>query len=85
MQLIPFQSDLTQMFMKNGFINYDLVVMENISPWASMAIAQAAYKRYTFKVHEYIMVFKKPGEYEVPSYCSMDTPESKPTQNFFSF
>ena len=85
MQLIPFQSDLTQMFMKNGFINYDLVVMENISPWASMAIAQAAYKRYTFKVHEYIMVFKKPGEYEVPDYCTMDKPELNHIQTFFSF
>ena len=71
--------------MKNGFINYDLVVMENISPWASMAIAQAAYKRYTFKVHEYIMVFKKPGEYEVPDYCTMDKPELNHVQTFFSF
>lgn len=76
-KLIPFHSDLIQSFMKAGFDNHDLIVMENISPFAAMQLAKAAAKRYTSKVHEYILVFRKPGEYIVPNYCLVEEPQSE--------
>ena len=75
-QLIPFHSDLIQSFMKAGFQNHDLIVMENISPFAAMQLGKASAKRYTSKIHEYILVFRKPGDYVVPEYCTENIIES---------
>ncbi len=82
-KLIPFHSDLIQSFMKAGFDNHDLIVMENISPFAAMQLEKAAAKRYTSKVHEYILVFRKPGEYVVPKYCSEFLPQKHQKLNEF--
>jgi hypothetical protein len=41
--------------------------MENVSPFAPLQMGKVAAKRYTSKVHEYVLVFKKPGELEYNS------------------
>jgi len=68
--LIDFHGDTTQSFKKAGWLYHDIIIMENISPFATLTQYQAACKRYTPKTHEYILVFRKPGEYIVPDYCS---------------
>jgi DNA modification methylase len=68
--LIDFHGDTTQSFKKAGWLYHDIIIMENISPFASLTSYQAACKRYAPKTHEYILVFRKPGEYIVPDYCS---------------
>jgi len=68
--LIDFHGDTTQSFKKAGWLYHDIIIMENISPFASLTSYQAACKRYAPKTHEYILVFSKPGEYIIPDYCS---------------
>jgi DNA modification methylase len=68
--LIDFHGDTTQSFKKAGWLYHDIIIMENISPFATLTQYQAACKRYTPKTHEYILVFRKPGDYIVPDYCS---------------
>jgi DNA modification methylase len=68
--LIDFHGDTTQSFKKAGWLYHDIIIMENISPFASLTSYQAACKRYAPKTHEYILVFRKPGEYIVPDYCT---------------
>jgi len=68
--LIDFHGDTTQSFKKAGWLYHDIIIMENISPFATLTQYQAACKRYVPKTHEYILVFRKPGEYIVPDYCS---------------
>ena len=70
--LQSFSSDLINQFKSNDMIHWDTIIMENISPFASLQIHKVNCKRYTSKIHEYILVFRKPGEYEVPDYCSVD-------------
>lgn len=71
-ELIPFHSDVICSFMKVGFINYDLIVIENITPFSAMQLEKVADKRYASKIHEFMLVFKKPGEYIIPNYCKPD-------------
>jgi DNA modification methylase len=68
--LMDFHGDVTQSFKKAGWLYHDIIIMENISPFAALTQYQAACKRYTPKTHEYILVFRKPGDYIVPDYCS---------------
>ena len=82
-ELKSFSSDLIQRFKNNDMIHYDTIIMENISPFATLTAYQAACKRYTPKTHEYILVFRKPGEYEVPDYCSVDIPQQTQKLNQF--
>jgi DNA modification methylase len=83
-ELIPFHSDTMNSFIKAGFLNHDLVVMENISPFASMQLEKVASKRYTSKIHEFILVFRKPGDYMEPDYCKKKlTKERKEKSEFF--
>jgi DNA modification methylase len=72
-ELKSFSSDLIRSFKDNDMIHWDTIIMENISPFATLTAYQAACKRYVPKTHEYILVFRKPGEYEIPHYCSVDT------------
>ena len=62
-----FHTDSIQMFKNVGLKYHDLIVMKNKSPFASMQIGKVAAKRYTSKVHEYILVFRKEGELKYPS------------------
>lgn len=68
-KLIDFCGDSKQTFTRAGFEYHDIIIMENISPMAVFQAYSAACKRYAPKVHEYIIVFRKPGDYIVPDYC----------------
>ena len=82
-KLIDFHGDTIQLFKKAGFNYHDIIIMENISPFATLTTYQAACKRYAPKVHEYILVFRKPGEYIVPEYCTENIVESIDKLNKF--
>jgi DNA modification methylase len=82
-ELKSFSSDLIQKFKNNNMIHWDTIIMENISPFATLTAYQAACKRYVPKTHEYILVFRKPGEYIIPDYCSVDIPQQTQKLNQF--
>jgi DNA modification methylase len=82
-KLIDFHGDTIQSFKKAGFDYHDIIIMENISPFATLTTYQAACKRYAPKTHEYILVFRKPGEYIVPDYCSENIIEKETKLNQF--
>ena len=50
------------MFTKSGLKLHDIIVMKNDTIFASTQMGKCASKRYTSKVHEYILVFRKEGE-----------------------
>jgi len=60
-----FHADTIRLFERVGLISHDIIIMKNKSPFASMQIGKVAAKRYTSKIHEYILVFRKTGELEV--------------------
>ena len=62
-----FHTDSIRMFKNVGLKYHDIVIMKNKSPFASMQIGKVASKRYTSKIHEYILIFRKEGELEYPS------------------
>lgn len=82
-ELKSFSSDLINAFKKIEMIHWDTIIMENISPFATLTQYQAACKRYVPKTHEYILVFRKPGEYVIPDYCSVDIPTQHQKLNQF--
>jgi len=75
-KLIDFHGDTIQSFKKVGFNYHDIIIMENLSPFAALSAVQSAYKRYAPKTHEYVVIFRKPGEYIVPEYCTETVIES---------
>ena len=81
--LYPFHVDTINAFSKTGLTLYDVVILQNKSPFAALQMGKVASKRYTSKIHEYILVFRKPGEYVVPDYC--DTTEEDVADKFFDF
>lgn len=74
---LNFHGDVINSFKKNGFNQHDIVILENISPFAALQIGKTASHRYTSKIHEYLLVFRKPGEYIIPNYCSSDELENE--------
>ena len=82
--LRSFHSDLISLFTKEKLIHHDTIIMKNISPFAPLQACKVASKRYTSKIHEYVMVFLKEGEYEVPDYCSLDDLRVQ-SNKFFDF
>jgi hypothetical protein len=60
-----FGSDSIQLFKNNGLIPHDTVIIKNNSPFAALQAGKAASKRITSKIHEYILVFRKPGELDL--------------------
>jgi DNA modification methylase len=60
-----FHSDTIRLFEKAGLITHDVMIMKNISPFAALQAGKVASKRYTSKVHEYVLVFRKEGELEI--------------------
>jgi DNA modification methylase len=60
-----FHSDTIRLFEKAGLITHDIMIMKNISPFAALQAGKVASKRYTSKVHEYVLVFRKEGELEI--------------------
>jgi DNA modification methylase len=59
-KLVPFHADCIRTFRDNGFELYDIVVIHNNSPFVFAAVSRAAAKRITCKVHEFLLVFRKP-------------------------
>jgi DNA modification methylase len=63
----PFHSDTINMFTKSGLKLHDIIVMKNDTIFAALQAGKCASKRYTAKVHEFILVFRKEGELEYSS------------------
>ena len=63
----PFHSDCINMFTESGLNLHDVIVMKNDTIFAALQMGKCASKRYTSKVHEYILVFRKEGELEYSS------------------
>jgi DNA modification methylase len=59
-RLVPFASDTINCFERAGFKLHD-VVINKLFGLAVMGVGQAVANGYTPKMHEYILVFKKPG------------------------
>ena len=53
--------------------HHDTIIMENQSPFASLQLGKVAANRYTSKIHEFILVFKKEGVLQPTSNQIMDT------------
>jgi DNA modification methylase len=64
---IPFHSDTINMFTKSGLKLHDIIVMKNDTIFAALQAGKCASKRYTAKVHEFVLVFRKEGELEYSS------------------
>ena len=60
-----FHSDTIKLFEKAGLVTHDIMIMKNRSPFAALQAGKVASKRYTSKVHEYVLVFRKEGELEI--------------------
>ena len=83
---LNFHGDVINSFKKHGFLQHDIVILENISPFAALQIGKTAANRYTSKIHEYLLVFRKPGEYDIPKYTSADELEQETKlQQFFNY
>ena len=81
----PFHADTLNTFTTDaGLIFHDIVIIKNQSPFAALQAGKVAAKRYTSKIHEYILVFRKAGEYVVPSHCTMNSVNDNAEQ-FFDF
>lgn len=84
--LIDFHGDTKRAFVEAGYDYHDIVILENISPFAVWKAYQCACLRYTPKTHEYIMVFRKPGEYVIPDYCTVgEDLATETSKKFFEF
>jgi DNA modification methylase len=75
--LYDFHGDTTRAFKTAGFDYHDIIIMENISPFALFTQYRSACKRYVPKTHEYVLVFRKPGEYIIPNYCGENLVENE--------
>lgn len=54
-----FHYDSISLFQKIGFKVHDLVVIHNNSPFAALQAGKVTAKRYTSKIHEYLLVLRK--------------------------
>jgi len=80
----PFHADTMQAFERSGMILHDIVVIKNQSPFAALQAGKVAAKRYTSKIHEYLLVFRKAGEYVVPPTYTLNS-VNEHAEQFFSF
>lgn len=55
-----FHADSLRIFQQFGLVPHDVVIVHNNSPFAPLQAGKVAAKRYTSKVHEYLLVFRKP-------------------------
>jgi hypothetical protein len=77
-----FSNDSINIFKSAGLKAHDTVIFKNQSPFAALQAYKAGCKRISSKVHEYILVFRKPGDYTVPSYCQPDELNEKAMEFF---
>ncbi len=54
-----FHADSLRIFQQAGLTQHDVVIIHNNSPFAPLQAGKVAAKRYTSKVHEYLLVFRK--------------------------
>ncbi len=80
----PFHVDTMKVFEQSGLIFHDIVIIKNQSPFAALQAGKVAAKRYTSKIHEYILVFRKEGEYIVPDSYTMNS-VNEHAEQFFNF
>lgn len=59
-QFISFSSHCITSFKAAGFVHWDTVIIKNFSPFAALQMGKVASKRYTSKIHEYLLIFRKP-------------------------
>lgn len=59
-----FHADSIQIFEGAGLKIHDIVIVHNNSPFAPLQAGKVAANRYTSKVHEYLLVFRKPDSSE---------------------
>lgn len=57
-----FHADSLAVFQAAGFTAHDVVVIHNNSPFAPLQAGKVAAKRYTSKVHEFLLIFRAPVE-----------------------
>jgi hypothetical protein len=55
-----FHADSLRIFQQFGLVPHDVVIIHNNSPFAPLQAGKVAAKRYTSKVHEYLLVLRKP-------------------------
>ena len=70
-----FHNDCINIFNQKGLLAWDIIIVHNNSPFAPLQAGKVAAKRYTSKIHEYILVFRKEGSLEVefePDAIDMD-------------
>lgn len=56
---VLFHSDSIKLFQRAGMTLWDIVILENNSPFAAFQVGKCAKQQYTSKKHEYLLVFKK--------------------------
>jgi hypothetical protein len=56
----PLHVDTIELAQEAGLSLHDIVIMYNFSYWANLNVGRAETKRYTSKVHEYLLVFRRP-------------------------
>jgi len=55
-----FHEDSSRVFQEAGLIPYDILIVENLTPFAFVGTSAAALQRRSIKTHEYLQVFRKP-------------------------
>ena len=66
-----------------GLKLHDVIVMKNDTIFAALQMGKCASKRYTSKVHEYILVFRKEGEL-TPTSNKIRNKEQSTLSEFFT-
>ena len=82
-EYVPFHSDCINMFTMAGLKLHDVIVMKNDTIFAALQMGKCASKRYTSKVHEYILVFRKEGEL-IPTSDKIRNKEQSTLSEFFT-
>ena len=59
-KFLSFSSDCISSFKAAGFNHWDTIIIKNFSPFAALQMGKVASKRYTSKIHEFLLVFRKP-------------------------
>lgn len=77
-----FTHDVQSMFINYGMIPHDTVIIKNNSPFAAFQAYKCACKRITSKIHETIVVFRKPGELDLTGLVKDEINEK--ANEFFS-
>jgi len=73
-----FGSDTIQLIKEVGLKHHDTIIMQNDSPFAALQAGKCAASRITSKIHEYVIVARKNGEYDYSWYK-----EDEETNKFF--